>query len=93
MKMFENLLTDFQNSTIIKIKFFGGQAVLGRHLIKAPSWLTERHGYDPTSQYGMTIVDLKNLGYTDEPFVLSRGQAVLGRQLIKATPWLSERHG
>ena len=27
----------------------GGQAVLGRQLIKATPWLTERHGYDPTS--------------------------------------------
>ena len=26
----------------------GGQAVLGRQLIKATPWLTERHGYDPT---------------------------------------------
>ncbi len=26
-----------------------GQAVLGRQLIKATPWLTERHGYDPTS--------------------------------------------
>ena len=24
------------------------QAVLGRQLIKATPWLTERHGYDPT---------------------------------------------
>ena len=26
----------------------GGQAVLGRQLVKATPWLTERHGYDPT---------------------------------------------
>ncbi len=27
----------------------GGQAVLGRQLIDSTPWLTERHGYDPTS--------------------------------------------
>ena len=27
----------------------GGQAVLGRQLQTATPWLTERHGYDPTS--------------------------------------------
>ena len=27
----------------------GGQAVLGRQLGKPTPWLTERHGYDPTS--------------------------------------------
>ena len=28
----------------------GGQAVLGRQLQTATPWLTERHGYDPTSR-------------------------------------------
>ena len=28
----------------------GGQAVLGRQLQTATPWLTERHGYDPTSK-------------------------------------------
>ncbi len=27
----------------------GGQAVLGRQILDATPWLTERHGYDPTS--------------------------------------------
>ena len=27
----------------------GGQAVLGRQSAYATPWLTERHGYDPTS--------------------------------------------
>ncbi len=27
----------------------GGQAVLGRQLSSSTPWLTERHGYDPTS--------------------------------------------
>ncbi len=27
----------------------GGQAVLGRQICLATPWLTERHGYDPTS--------------------------------------------
>ena len=27
----------------------GGQAVLGRQHLKPTPWLTERHGYDPTS--------------------------------------------
>ena len=31
---------------IIKV---GGQAVLGRQSAYATPWLTERHGYDPTS--------------------------------------------
>ncbi|WP_423812125.1 alpha/beta fold hydrolase [Pseudomonas aeruginosa] len=30
----------------------GGQAVLGRQSIKPTPWLTERHGYDPTSRKG-----------------------------------------
>ena len=34
----------------------GGQAVLGRQLIKATPWHTERHGYDPT------LNDLSSLG-------------------------------
>ena len=28
----------------------GGQAVLGRQSAYATPWLTERHGYDPTSR-------------------------------------------
>ncbi len=28
----------------------GGQAVLGRQLGATTPWLTERHGYDPTSR-------------------------------------------
>ena len=31
----------------------GGQAVLGRQLQTATPWLTERHGYDPTSRFGL----------------------------------------
>ncbi|WP_317954279.1 hypothetical protein [Staphylococcus sp. NWU MK-U1] len=27
----------------------GGQAVLGRQVQSSTPWLTERHGYDPTS--------------------------------------------
>ncbi len=27
----------------------GGQAVLGRQIGNSTPWLTERHGYDPTS--------------------------------------------
>ena len=32
----------------------GGQAVLGRQLQTATPWLTERHGYDPTSANDFT---------------------------------------
>ena len=32
----------------------GGQAVLGRQNILPTPWLTERHGYDPTS--GIQVV-------------------------------------
>ncbi|MDV2887670.1 hypothetical protein RYX45_21100, partial [Alkalihalophilus pseudofirmus] len=33
----------------------GGQAVLGRQESAATPWLTERHGYDPTSNFrGLT---------------------------------------
>ena len=30
----------------------GGQAVLGRQHVSPTPWLTERHGYDPTSRNG-----------------------------------------
>ena len=33
----------------------GGQAVLGRQNILPTPWLTERHGYDPTS--GLVILE------------------------------------
>ena len=37
----------------------GGQAVLGRQLTRPTPWLTERHGYDPTSSYvHLHIVDI-----------------------------------
>ncbi len=29
----------------------GGQAVLGRQVLTTTPWLTERHGYDPTSPF------------------------------------------
>ncbi len=35
----------------------GGQAVLGRQLIKATPWLTERNGYDPPSCRSWTFAD------------------------------------
>ena len=35
-------------SPLVALIEVGGQAVLGRQLIKATPWLTERHGYDPT---------------------------------------------
>ena len=33
----------------------GGQAVLGRQNILPTPWLTERHGYDPTSAYRQQV--------------------------------------
>ncbi len=33
----------------------GGQAVLGRQPCSATPWLTERHGYDPTSRSSAKI--------------------------------------
>ena len=36
----------------------GGQAVLGRQNILPTPWLTERHGYDPTSQLSLLIITL-----------------------------------
>ncbi|MDV2583761.1 hypothetical protein RYX53_16520, partial [Alkalibacillus haloalkaliphilus] len=33
----------------------GGQAVLGRQILTPTPWLTERHGYDPTSAATMVI--------------------------------------
>ena len=32
----------------------GGQAVLGRQSAYATPWLTERHGYDPTSEVSVS---------------------------------------
>ncbi|GMF34826.1 unnamed protein product [[Candida] boidinii] len=32
----------------LKLQQVGGQAVLGRQLMRSTPWLTERHGYDPT---------------------------------------------
>ena len=37
--------------TRIHVEQVGGQAVLGRQSAYATPWLTERHGYDPTSFY------------------------------------------
>ncbi|MDV2687422.1 hypothetical protein RYX56_24050, partial [Alkalihalophilus lindianensis] len=34
----------------------GGQAVLGRQVVIATPWLTERHGYDPTSAFKDSMV-------------------------------------
>ena len=34
-----------------------------------------RSGVQVDSQYGMTTVDLNNLGYTDEPFLLANDVA------------------
>ena len=34
----------------------GGQAVLGRQNILPTPWLTERHGYDPTSGVSAAVV-------------------------------------
>ena len=34
----------------------GGQAVLGRQSAYATPWLTERHGYDPTSLRNLGVV-------------------------------------
>ncbi|MDV2888573.1 hypothetical protein RYX45_25765, partial [Alkalihalophilus pseudofirmus] len=34
----------------------GGQAVLGRQSLVSTPWLTERHGYDPTSDESAQIV-------------------------------------
>ncbi|WP_407379643.1 hypothetical protein [Helicobacter sp.] len=39
-----------QNPAIIDKLKVGGQAVLGRQSTAPTPWLTERHGYDPTSQ-------------------------------------------
>ena len=39
-------------------------------------WVTmTRYGVTEDPQYGMTTVDLNNLGYTDEPFVLANDVA------------------
>ncbi len=39
----------------------GGQAVLGRQIPTTTPWLTERHGYDPTSPLTpYIIIHLKN---------------------------------
>ena len=36
----------------------GGQAVLGRQSAYATPWLTERHGYDPTSSISKKLSGL-----------------------------------
>ena len=46
-----NPLPDWQRPLVEPLSIFkvGGQAVLGRQSAYATPWLTERHGYDPTS--------------------------------------------
>ncbi len=34
----------------------GGQAVLGRQIPTTTPWLTERHGYDPTSVFIVALL-------------------------------------
>ena len=84
---------------IVVVGQVGGQAVLGRQPSQATPWLTERHGYDPTS--GVCV--FWERGLTHNVFYISSlrivvvgqvgGQAVLGRQKTCPTPWLTERHG
>ena len=38
-----------KNPGSVEFQKVGGQAVLGRQLGATTPWLTERHGYDPTS--------------------------------------------
>ena len=75
----------------VEIKEVGGQAVLGRQVLTSTPWLTERHGYDPTSSTSVRHhhlrVSLRHPGRE------SRRQAVLGRQVLTTPPWLTERHG
>ncbi len=40
---------DFAGMILSGLIQVGGQAVLGRQLCLSTPWLTERHGYDPTS--------------------------------------------
>ena len=40
---------DFNEYLAVSPDEVGGQAVLGRQQCRATPWLTERHGYDPTS--------------------------------------------
>ena len=38
-------------------------------------WVKLTRGGETKDQYGMTIVDLNNLGYRDEPFILAQDVA------------------
>ena len=39
----------FAEESLWLVQEVGGQAVLGRQSLVSTPWLTERHGYDPTS--------------------------------------------
>ena len=41
-----------------------------------------RGGITVDKEYRMTTVDLNNIGYKDEPFVLAADVSVLGKKLI-----------
>ena len=66
----------------------GGQAVLGRQLQTATPWLTERHGYDPTSGTASTCVgsaSCRRRGSVPNRPPLGRAPEV--------SPSVPERHG
>ena len=42
-------------ATVRRAMEVGGQAVLGRQAELSTPWLTERHGYDPTSFFQNTL--------------------------------------
>ena len=47
--------------SLIVLQQVGGQAVLGRQSAYATPWLTERHGYDPTSRFAFSRVSINPL--------------------------------
>ena len=57
--------------------------------VEANGSICQEGGVQVDPQYGMTTVDLNNLGYTDEPFVLANDVAQLLSETLILRKWLS----